>query len=53
MKETKSAVGLLCRIDHDLRSINTLCLKKTIGYPFYFCNNFFIREQIFIIFAKK
>ena len=22
-------------------------------YPFYFCNNFFIREPIFIIFGKN
>ena len=29
----------------DLES--TLCFKKTRDYPFYFCNNFFIREPTF------
>jgi len=27
--------------------------QKTIGYPFYFCNNFFIRKPIFIIFGSN
>ena len=31
--------------------LSTLCFKKLC--PFYFCNNFFIREPIFIIFGKN
>ena len=33
--------------------VTTLCFKKTIVYPFYFCNNFFIREPICIIFGSN